>query len=149
MGDKRIALSAHLVGSIPLPDSETVFRKLGASLGPYLRRVPDGETGIRQSWIRFLQTALAEHPAIEVASDVAPFRFEQFDGKLVREIELKRVVSGADLDPGEFQSGYADMAVESWQIFESLQRDGVFAPDVKFQICLPTPIAVGPTAGPP
>jgi hypothetical protein len=141
MGNSSIALSAHLVGSIPLPDNETVFRKLAAALGPHLRRMPDGETGIRQSWIRFLQAALAEHPAIEVASGVAPFRFEQFDGKLVREIELKRVVDGADIDPDEFRSGYADMAIESWQVFESLQRDGVFAPDIKFQICMPTPVA--------
>jgi hypothetical protein len=45
----------HFVGSIPLPDNETVFRTLSAANGPYLRRLPDGETGIRKTWIRFLQ----------------------------------------------------------------------------------------------
>jgi len=34
----------HFVGSIPLPDAETVFRTLAAATGPYLKRLPDGET---------------------------------------------------------------------------------------------------------
>jgi hypothetical protein len=45
----------HFVGSIPLPDAETVFRTLATATGPHLKRVPDGETGIRKTWIRFLQ----------------------------------------------------------------------------------------------
>jgi len=31
----------HFVGSIPLPDAETVFRTLAAATGPYLKRLPD------------------------------------------------------------------------------------------------------------
>jgi len=76
----------HLVGSIPLPDSEIVFRTLSSAVGPHLKRVPDGETGIRKTWIRLLQEVLAQNPAIEVASDVPPFKFVQWDGKLLREI---------------------------------------------------------------
>ena len=53
----------HLVGSIPLPDAETVFRTLSSAVGPHLVRVPDGETGIRRTWIRFLQDVLADNPA--------------------------------------------------------------------------------------
>ena len=45
----------HFVGSIPLPDAETVFRRLAQTTGPYLQRLPGGETGIRKTWIRFLQ----------------------------------------------------------------------------------------------
>ena len=45
----------HFVGSIPLPDAETVFRTLAAATTPHLKRLPDGETGIRRTWIRFLQ----------------------------------------------------------------------------------------------
>ena len=37
----------HFVGSIPLPDAETVFRTLAAATGPHLKRLPDGKTGIR------------------------------------------------------------------------------------------------------
>jgi hypothetical protein len=50
----------HFVGSIPLPDAETVFRTLAAATGPHLKRLPDGETGIRKTWIRFLQQVLAD-----------------------------------------------------------------------------------------
>ena len=53
----------HFVGSIPLPDADTVFRTLASSAGPYLRRLPDGETGIRKTWIRFLQQVLADKPS--------------------------------------------------------------------------------------
>ena len=52
----------HFVGSIPLPDAETVFRTLAAATGPHLKRLPDGETGIRKTWIRFLQQVLADNP---------------------------------------------------------------------------------------
>ena len=75
----------HLVGSIPLPDAESVFRTVTAAVGPHLVRLPDGETGIRKTWIRFLQDVLANNPAIELAADVPPFKFTQWDGKVVRE----------------------------------------------------------------
>ena len=71
----------HFVGSIPLPDAETVFRTLAAATAPLLKRLPDGETGIRKTWIRFLQQVLADNPAIEVASDVPSFKFTQWDAR--------------------------------------------------------------------
>ena len=48
----------HFVASIPLPGAETVFRTLAAATAPLLKRMPDGETGIRKTWIRFLQQVL-------------------------------------------------------------------------------------------
>ena len=131
----------HFVGSIPLPDAETVFRTLAAATGPHLKRLPDGETGIRKTWIRFLQQVLADNPAIEVASDVPPFKFTQWDGKLLREIPRLRVKPGARLDPVTVKTGYAEMAIESWRLFDRLQQEGVIPAGVKFQISLPTPIA--------
>ena len=131
----------HFVGSIPLPDAETVFRPLAAATGPHLKRLPDGETGIRKTWIRFLQQVLAENPAIEVASDVPSFKFTQWDGRLLREIPRLRVKPGAKLDPATVKTGYADMAIESWRLFDHLQQEGVIPAGVKFQISLPTPIA--------
>src|SRR5271167_436177 len=126
----------HFVGSIPLPDAETVFRTLSAATGPHLQRLPDGETGIRKTWIRFLQQVLADNPAIEVASDVPPFKFTQWDGKLLREIPRLRVKPGARLDPATVKTGYADMAIESWRLFDRLQQEGVIPAGVKFQISL-------------
>jgi hypothetical protein len=131
----------HLVGSIPLPDAETVFRTVSAAVGRHLIRLPDGETGIRKTWIRFLQDVLAGNPAIEVASDAPPFKFIQWDGKLIREIPRLRLKPGVELDPASFKTGYADMAIESWGLFDRLQRAGVIPATVKFQVSLPTPIA--------
>jgi hypothetical protein len=131
----------HLVGSIPLPDAETVFRTLSGALGAHLIRLPDGETGIRKTWIRFLQDVLAENPAIEVAKDVPPFKFIQWDGKLIREIPRLRLKPGAKPDPDSFKTGYADMAIASWSVFERLQKENVIPANVTFQISLPTPIA--------
>ncbi len=113
----------HFVGSIPLPDAETVFRTLADAAGPHLRRLPDGETGIRKTWIRFLQQVLAENPAIEVA-DVPPFKFTQWDGRVLREIPRLRLRPGAETDPASFATGYADMAIESWGLFQRLQQQG-------------------------
>jgi len=131
----------HFVGSVPLPDAETVFRTLSAATGAHLKRLPDGETGIRKTWIRFLQDVLAENPAIEVARDVPPFKFIQWDGKLIREIPRLRIKPGAAPDPATFNTGYAEMAIESWKLFERLLAEGAIPAGVKFQISLPTPIA--------
>ena len=131
----------HFVGSVPLPDAETVFRTLAAATGLHLKRLPDGETGIRKTWIRFLQQVLADNPGIDVASDVPAFKFTQWDGKLLREIPRLRLKPGARLDPATFKTGYADMAIESWRVFDRLQTEGAIPAGVKFQISLPTPIA--------
>jgi hypothetical protein len=44
-------MRVHLVGSIGLDTVEEVFRTVGKLLGPYLRRIPDGEVGGRKLWI--------------------------------------------------------------------------------------------------
>jgi hypothetical protein len=131
----------HFVGSIPLPDAETVFRTLSSAVGKHVTRLPDGETGVRKTWIRFLQDVLAENPAIELAADLPPFKFIQWDGKVLREIPRLRLKPGAKPDPRAFKTGYADMAIASYGLFERLQKAGAIPAHVKFQISIPTPIA--------
>ena len=101
----------HFVGSIPLPDSETVFRDLSGG-----RASPDAVAGRRdrhpQDWIRFLQDVLAENPAIEPAHGEPPFQFRQWDGTVVREIPRLRVKPGATVDAATFRTGYADMVID-------------------------------------
>src|SRR5262249_14826322 len=135
MVDRQTHPIVQLVGSIPLPDAETVFRTLSAAVGRHLVRLPDGETGIRKTWIKFLQDVLADNPAIEVAHDVLPFKFIQWDGKLIREIPRLR------LKPASCNRGYADRTVASGGQCDRLQRAGVTPANVKFQVSLPTPIA--------
>lgn len=134
-------LDVHFVGSIPLPDSETVFRTLSGAVGARAPRLPDGETGIRKTWIKFLQDVLAENPAIEVARDVPPFKFVQWDGKVIREIPRLRIKPGMTPVAGDFKTGYADMAIESFAVFDRLQKAGAIPAGTKFQISIPTPIA--------
>src|SRR5262249_2745014 len=71
LGSRRMAQPSHqpivhLVGSVPLPDPETVFHTLSGALGTYLKRMPDGETGRRARWIRFVHQHLEAHPDMEV-----------------------------------------------------------------------------------
>jgi hypothetical protein len=41
----------HLVGSIPLSSTSEVFQTIPSSLPNLLTRIPDGETGVRGSFI--------------------------------------------------------------------------------------------------
>ena len=120
---------------------KTVFRTLAGAVGTHVARLPDGETGIRKSWIRFLQDVLAECPAIELAADVPPFKFVQWDGKVIREIPRLRIKPGKTPDRKDFKTGYAEMAIQSFAVFDRLQKAGIIPPGVKFQISIPTPIA--------
>jgi len=137
----RVNSELLLVGSLPTDSADSALRAAAEFFGDLVFALPDGETGIRKTWIRFLQQVLADNPAIEVASDVPPFKFTQWDGKLLREIPRLRVKPNARLDPATVKTGYADMAIESWQLFDRLQQEGVIPGGVKFQISLPTPIA--------
>ena len=90
----------HFVGSIPLPDSETVFRTLSQGGRAASRRAcPTARPASARPGSASCRTCSPSNPAIEVASDVPPFKFTQWDGKVVREIPRLRVKPGATLDP--------------------------------------------------
>ena len=135
------SLTTHFVGSIPLETADIVFRQVAGAVGPHLKRLPDGEIGKRRYWIRHIQFMLAEHPAFEVDPSVPLFKFTQWDGKVVREIKLLKFKDGVDPAKVTFDTGYAAAAKESWATFEKLERAGVIPRGVKFQVCLPTPLA--------
>ena len=111
----------HLIGSIPLDNSEQVFRRLADELGPFLRCMPDGETGERSRWVYFQRQMLLDHPAMEVDPTVPPYKFVQWDGKVVREIEQLRFKPGIDPATVVFETGYDKAALASWEIFKRLR----------------------------
>jgi hypothetical protein len=111
------------------------------ALGPYLRRVPDGETGERRRWIWFQRRMLERHPAMEVDPTVPPFALRQWDGAVLRETPLLRFRAGVDPDTVVFETGYAAAARASFAVFDRLQTLGVIPAGVRFQVCLPTPMA--------
>ena len=139
--DKKDRL--HLIGSIPLDSSEQVFRRLGDELGPFLRCMPDGETGERSRWVYFQRQMLLDHPAMEIDPTVPPYKFIQWDGKVVREIEQVRFKPGVDPATVVFETGYDKAALASWEVFKRLRDAGAIPKHMRFQVSLPTPQASG------
>jgi len=131
----------HLVGSVPLPDAESVFRTVSGALTPFLRRITDGETGRRGRWIWFQREMLLEHPGMEVDTDEPPYALYQWDGQLLRESPYIRFKPGVDHATVQFPTGYAEAALESFDLYARLQDDGVIGRDTRFQVSLPTPMA--------
>ncbi|WP_374010781.1 hypothetical protein [Leifsonia sp. LS-T14] len=128
---------AHLVGSVNLPDAETVLRTVGSHLGDRMRRIPDGEVGERFYWVQF-QTARLDSMAGISRIPVEPFFLREiFDGRPFR---LDEGVTAADLVFPDL--GYADAALESYATFRALRDEGVIAPGTRFQVSLPTPAGV-------
>jgi len=137
----RNQLHVHLVGSVPLADAQTVMRTVCGSVGPYLRRIPDGETGARRRWVGMLSEILDRHPAFEPDPNEPPFAMRLASGEVHRELVRLRIRPG--IDPREilFETGYAAMAVDSFEVFDRLQREGVIPGGVRFQIAIPSPLA--------
>jgi hypothetical protein len=133
----------HLIGSVPLPNCEEVFRRVAGELGRYLRRLPDGETGERARWIFFQNLMLRAHPAMEEDPTEPPFRFVQWDGKVIR--ETMRLRFKPDIDPQSvtFDTGYDRAAIQSYAVFSRLRRKGLIPNHLRFQVSLPTPMASG------
>jgi hypothetical protein len=141
MRSKRDLL--HFVGSIPLDSSADVFGRLSREVGEFLRRIPDGETGERARWIRFQQSMLEEHPAIEIDPADRPLPVRQSDGTVHREIRRVRLKPDVDEKRVAFDTGYDRVAVSSYGTFRRLRDEGTIAEGVRFQFALPTPMATG------
>jgi hypothetical protein len=140
MGD---LIGVHLIGSVPLRDAETVFRNVAGELGPWLTRIPDGETGMRHRWIWWQREMLLSHPAMERDPDTPPFELRQWDGALIRTTDWLRFKPGVDPASVAFETGYAAAARESYAVFRRLREAGEIPAGVRFQVCLPTPMASG------
>ena len=124
-------LGAHLVGSVPLQDSRTVFRTVSTALGPHLRRLPDGETGVRTNWIAWQYDVLARTPGLSPV----PVGDRGYLRRQLVQLDAGRA-------PPRFGPlGYADAALQSYAVFRALQREGVIPEAIRFQVSLPTPLA--------
>lgn len=136
---------AHLVGSVPLRDSETVFRTVGGLLGRHLLRCPDGETGVRTNWIAWQYSVLANTPGLEPVpvGDRGYLRRQlvQLVAHHARGAGGLGVGGDTGVAPRFGSLGYADAALGSFAIFYRLQRAGVIPEQVRFQVSLPTPLA--------
>ncbi|GAA2174246.1 hypothetical protein GCM10009846_19450 [Agrococcus versicolor] len=120
-----------LVGSVSQPDAASVFRTVAEHLD-VVPRIPDGEVGERFYWIQFQTHRLDEATGLERVGEPG-FRIrDRFD---VRPFRVVGDVALPDL-------GYADAAIDSYAVFRGLQDEGVVPAATRFQVSLPTPIAV-------
>ncbi|MCC6474888.1 MAG: hypothetical protein IT514_14225 [Burkholderiales bacterium] len=134
-------LTVHLVGSIPVEDAEAAFRAAGGELGRYLRRIPDGETGKRHLWVGMIRALLERHPDFEVDPGTPAFRMKLWNGEVHREIRRLRFKAGVAPDAVRLDTGYAQMAIESFATFQRLQAAGVLPGGLRFQVAIPTALA--------
>ncbi|WP_341941294.1 hypothetical protein [Microbacterium sp. LWH10-1.2] len=128
---------AHLVGSVNYDDAETTMRTASAILGRRLRRLPDGEVGTRFHWIMFQPDVLGQAEGIErVGDEPIPFR-AGIDARPLR------IAQGTDAAGIRLPAlGYASAAIDSYVVFSRLRAAGEIAEGTRFQVSLPTPLAV-------
>ena len=132
----------HFVGSIPLENAEAVFRALAASVGERALRWPDGETGERAYWIRWQKQTFDDHPDFELKS--ASKSLHGYKDALERPFYVIR--DGIDAADVRIETmGYAAEAVASYATFAKLKADGIIPASVRFQVSIPSAIAL--TAG--
>jgi len=123
--------NVHLVGSVPLANAHDVFVAVSRALGPRLRRLPDGETGERSDWIAHLEPIFAEHPALEKSDEV--FRLHASAPGRTR----YRLRPGVKANDVTFDNlFYADVALQSYEVFARLKQQGVIPPNCRFQVDL-------------
>ena len=128
-------MHAHLVGSIGLDTVDEVFRTVGEMLGPYLRRVPDGEVGGRKLWISWQYPLLRASVYLRPDPSGAIRPTNRFPL-----LTLAEGVTPSELRFGEL--GYAREARASYLDFVAAREAGVLPKGIRFQVCLPTPFAV-------
>jgi hypothetical protein len=127
-------VGVHLVGSVPVDDAEEMFRLSMQHLGSHIKRLPDGEVGERDTWIRWQYAKIGASPQIKqtdrdnVYVPVAPYTFAD-DVTAPEQIEFPSL-------------GYADAAIDSFATFVKLTNAGVIPADMRFQVGLPTPLSV-------
>lgn len=127
--------SVLLVGSVPLSSAEEVFAAVSSELGTFVKRIPDGETGPRLLWIVCQGEPMKNAQGLEVGGE------RQLQGGIRNpRYKIKEGLKPEDVRFGRL--GYADNARESYKIFKRLQGLGQIPAHVRFQVCLPTPLAV-------
>ncbi|WP_417555010.1 hypothetical protein [Microbacterium sp.] len=127
---------ALLVGSVNYDDAEKTMRTASAVLGGRLRRIPDGEVGKRFHWIMFQPDVLGQAEGIERVGDEPRWR---------RDVDARplRIADGVDAATLQLPPlGYASAAEDSYEIFRRLRDEGAIAEGIRFQVSLPSPVAV-------
>ena len=123
----------HICGSVPLQSSDEVFHTAMKFLKDKIRRLPDGETGERNSWIRFQFERLSEQDGIELFRGSLPSTNPAYHD--YPRFKLTKPATEIEMPP----LGYADPNLTSYDVFAGLKQEGVIPEPVRFMVALPTP----------
>jgi hypothetical protein len=114
-----------------MANTAEVFEKISAALGPRIKRLPDGETGVRGDWITWLEPVFSNHPAFVKSGEY--FRVHA-SGTGRERYALKPGVRPEDV---RFDNlFYADIAKRSYADFKRLKEAGKIPAGTKFQVAL-------------
>jgi hypothetical protein len=123
---------AVLCGSVNLATADDVFRTVASISEGSIERFPDGETGERALWVQIQIPRIAAMPQFERVADLESY------GNKAR----FRLRDGADTAEMRFDLGYAEVAADSYRTFATLKKEGAIAAHSRFQVSLPTVMAV-------
>jgi hypothetical protein len=124
-----MAHDVHLVGSVPLANAQQVFVTVASALGPSIKRIPDGETGERLSWVGWLGSVFAAIPQLELSDDIWRVHEAASAHRLYR---LKPGAKASDIRIDTLP--YGEFARESYAVFRRLRDAGKIPAATKFQV---------------
>lgn len=130
---RKQVCGVHLVGSVPYDNCTDVFKKVSATLGDHVKRLPDGETGDRTNWVDWQLTILKQNPNLELVTNKA-YEYTQ-----IKQVGLREGCDSKNLQLSDL--GYAIAATESYKEFSALKTAGEISLHCRFLVCLPTPLA--------
>ena len=115
-----------LLGSSPLESASEFFSTAIAALPSRLPQIPDGEVGFRSNFVSW------QYPVFPITI-VQP----RWGGRLSAESSAKQYTL-ADINP----TGYDEQARISYATFREFKDSQRIPADVRFQVCLPSPLTV-------
>jgi hypothetical protein len=116
-----------LVGSVPLAPADEVFRTVAKHLGTLAPRIPDGE---QIGWVLSAARSFARHPHLKPA------------GKVLLDTISKVTLDIYEPDTETFELGpygFANNAINSYQAFKRLKKEGIVPAGTRYQVTLPGP----------
>jgi hypothetical protein len=129
----------HFVGSVPMKNAREVIGALGMRFAPFLRRVPDGETGERINWVQYQEDVFRTHPAMEAVQPPEP-DWRNRGAQRRQTVQFRPRRDAWSLAFGEL--GYARHALHSYAEFAELKRAARVPAHCRFQVALPSPYNV-------
>lgn len=130
----------HLNGSLSLHSAKDVFTKVAEIGGPCVHSIPDGETGERSAWVGWQLKSFVRNPQLELEETTAAHPDNSREYSPQRKYVIREGVSAADLRFADL--GYAEAAIGSYKTFAELKKAGIIARETRFQVALPTPVAI-------